>query len=406
MAQQWYDIVIVGGGIVGLATARELLLRQPGRRVAILEKEATIGQHQTGHNSGVIHAGVYYAPGSLKAQLCTEGRLKTYEYCEEKGIPYEKCGKLIVAIDESELPRLQNLWDRATANGVPGLRMVGPEEIKEIEPYCAGIKGIFSPETGIVDWSQVAQAYAEDVVANGGDILTSYEVTNIGQKGGWVLLKTSFDEVIPTRHLITCAGLHSDRVAAMSGAPKSPQIVPFRGDYYKLKPEKTYMTKGMIYPVPDPSLPFLGVHFTKRMDGEVWLGPNAVYAFAREGYGKLDVNIRDNLETLLYPGFWKMIPGYLKIGLDEMARDMNKKLFIESCKKYVPDVTEDDCEVGPSGVRAQALGDDGSLVDDFLVQKSDRIVHVRNAPSPAATSSMAIGRVIADTAERTFAHTS
>jgi len=284
--------------------------------------------------------------------------------------------------------------------------MVGPEEIKEIEPYSAGIKGIFSPVTGIVDWSQVAQAYADDVVASGGEILTSYEVTNIGQKGGWVLLKTSFDEVIPTRHLITCAGLHSDRVAAMSGAPKSPQIVPFRGDYYKLKPEKTYMTKGMIYPVPDPSLPFLGVHFTKRMDGEVWLGPNAVYAFAREGYGKLDVNIRDNLETLLYPGFWKMIPGYLKIGLDEMARDMSKKLFVESCKKYVPDVTEDDCEVGPSGVRAQALGDDGSLVDDFLVQKSDRIVHVRNAPSPAATSSMAIGRVIADTAERAFAQAS
>jgi (S)-2-hydroxyglutarate dehydrogenase len=406
MAQQSYDIAIVGGGIVGLATARELLKRQPGRRVAIFEKESTIGQHQTGHNSGVIHAGVYYAPGSLKARLCAEGRQKAYEYCDQKGIPYKKVGKLIVAVEEEELPRLQNLWDRATANGVPGIRMVGPEEIREIEPHSAGIKGIFSPETGIVNWSQVAKAYADDVIEYGGEILTNYEITNIGQKGGWVLLKSSFDEVIPTRHLITCAGLQSDRVAAMSGAPKSPQIVPFRGDYYKLKPEKTYLTKGMIYPVPDPRFPFLGVHFTRRIDDEVWLGPNAVYAFAREGYGKLDLNLRDNLETLFFPGFWKMVGKHWKMGADEMIRDFSKKLFVETCKKYVPEVAEEDCEVGPSGVRAQALGSDGALMDDFIVQKSDRIVHVRNAPSPAATSSMAIGREIADAAERTFAQAS
>lgn len=402
MAQQWYDIVVIGGGIVGLATARELLMRRPGQRVAILEKEPTIGQHQTGHNSGVVHAGIYYAPGSLKARLCTEGRLKTYEYCDQKGIPYRKCGKLVVAVEESELPRLDALWERAIANRVPGIRMVGPEEIREIEPHAAGIKGIFSPETGIVDWSQVAQAYADDVLASGGEILTSHEVTNIGQKGGWVLLKTSFDEVIPTRFLITCAGLHSDRVAAMSGAPKSPQIVPFRGDYYKLKPEKTYLTRGMIYPVPDPRYPFLGVHFTRRIDDEVWLGPNAVYAFAREGYGKLDIDIRDNLETLFFPGFWKMVGQHWKMGVDEMVRDFSKKLFVETCKKYVPEVTEDDCVPGPSGVRAQALNADGTLVDDFIVQKSDRIFHVRNAPSPAATSSMAIARVIADTAEEAF----
>lgn len=402
MAQNWYDVVVVGGGIVGLATARELLMRRPGQRVAILEKEPTTGQHQTGHNSGVIHAGVYYAPGSLKARLCTEGRLKTYAYCEEKGIPYEKCGKLIVAVEEEELPRLQNLWDRATANGVPGLRMVGPEEIREIEPHSAGIKGIFSPETGIIDWSLVARAYADDVRANGGEILTGYEVTRIGQKDDWVLLKTSFDEVIPTRYLITCAGLQSDRVAAMSGADRDLQIVPFRGDYYKLKPEKTYLTKGMIYPVPDPRFPFLGVHFTKRHNGEVWLGPNAVYAFAREGYGKLDVNIRDNLQTLTFPGFWKMVGKHWKMGMDEMVRDFNKKLFVETCKKYVPEVTEDDCVEGPSGVRAQALDSDGALVDDFIIQTSDRIFHVRNAPSPAATSSQAIGRAIVDRAEETF----
>jgi L-2-hydroxyglutarate oxidase LhgO len=403
MAQQWYDIVIVGGGIVGLATARDLLMRRPGSRVAILEKEPAIGQHQTGHNSGVIHAGVYYAPGSLKARLCSEGREKTYQYCEEKGIRYEKCGKLIVAVDESELGRLQDLWDRATANGVPGLRMVGPEEIREIEPHAAGIKGIFSPETGIVNWSEVARHYADDVTKAGGEILTSHEVAGMRRKGDWVLLKTTFDEIIPTRYLITCAGLQSDRVAAMSGADKSPQIVPFRGDYLKLKPEKTYLTRGMIYPVPDPRFPFLGVHFTKRHDGEVWLGPNAVYAFARQGYGKLDFNLRDNLETVMFPGFWKMVSKHWKMGSDEMIRDFSKKLFVETCKKYVPDVTEDDCLPGPSGVRAQALGSDGSLVDDFIIQTSDRIFHVRNAPSPAATSSMAIGRAIADKAEQVFA---
>ena len=405
MAQQWYDIVIVGGGIVGLATARDLLMRRPGQRVAILEKESAIGQHQTGHNSGVIHAGVYYAPGSLKARLCTEGRLKTYEYCEEKGIPYEKCGKLIVAIEPEELPRLETLWERAQANGVPGIRLVGPEEIREIEPHSAGIKGIFSPETGIVDWSKVAASYAEDVTALGGEILTNYEVNGIRRKNDWVLLKTTFDEIIPTRYLITCAGLQSDRVAAMSGADKSPQIVPFRGDYMKLKPEKAYLTKGMIYPVPDPRYPFLGVHFTKRHDGEVWLGPNAVYAFARHGYGKLDFSVRDNLENVLFPGFWKMVGQHWKMGVDEMVRDFSKKLFVETCKKYVPEVTEDDCVPGPSAVRAQALGSDGALVDDFIVQTSDRIFHVRNAPSPAATSSMAIGRAIADRAEQAFALT-
>jgi L-2-hydroxyglutarate oxidase LhgO len=406
MVQTWYDILIVGGGIVGLATARDLLMRRPGQRVAILEKESAIGQHQTGHNSGVIHAGVYYAPGSLKARLCAEGREKTYEYCEQKGIRYEKCGKLIVAVEEEELPRLQNLWERASANGVPGIRMVGPEEIREIEPHSAGIKGIFSPETGIVNWSEVAQAYADDVTALGGEILTSYEVAGIRRKDDWVLVKTTYDEIIPTRYLITCAGLHSDRVAAMSGADKSPQIVPFRGDYLKLKPGKEYLTRGMIYPVPDPRFPFLGVHFTKRHDGEVWLGPNAVYAFARQGYGKLDVNLRDNIETLMFPGFWKMVAKHWKMGADEMVRDFSKKLFVETCKKYVPEVTEDDCVDGPSGVRAQALGADGSLVDDFIIQTSDRIFHVRNAPSPAATSSMAIGRAIADRAEQAFAFAS
>ena len=405
MAQRAYDIVVVGGGIVGLATARDLLERRPGLRLAILEKEPDIGQHQTGHNSGVIHAGVYYAPGSLKAKLCAEGRQKAYEYCEEKGIRYDKCGKLIVAIDESELPRLEELYRRATANGVPGIEMVGPERIRELEPHAAGIKGLWSPETGIVNWLEVAHAYADDVRQAGGEILTSHEIAGIRRKDGWVLLKTVFDEVIPTRHLVTCAGLQSDRVASMSGAPKNPQIVPFRGDYYVLKPEKRYLTRGMIYPVPDPEFPFLGVHFTKRVDGDVWLGPNAVLAFGREGYGRLDVNPVDLLDTLAFPGMWKLAAKYWKMGSSEMIRDFSKSLFIETCKRYVPEVTEDDVlpDVMPSGVRAQALESDGKLVDDFIIQKSDQIIHVRNAPSPAATSSMAIGRIIADEAERTFA---
>lgn len=405
MAQRAYDIVVVGGGIVGLATARDLLKRRPGLRLALLEKEPEIGQHQTGHNSGVIHAGVYYAPGSLKAKLCAEGRQKAYEYCEEKGIRFDKCGKLIVAIDESELPRLEELYRRATANGVPGIELVGPERIRELEPHAAGIKGLWSPETGIVNWLEVAHAYADDVRQAGGEILTSHEIANIGRKDGWVLLKTVFDEVIPTRHLVTCAGLQSDRVASMSGAPKNPQIVPFRGDYYVLKPEKRYLTRGMIYPVPDPEFPFLGVHFTKRIDGDVWLGPNAVLAFGREGYGRLDVNPVDLLDTLAYPGFWTLARKYWKMGSSEMVRDFSRSLFIETCKRYVPEVTEDDVmpDAMPSGVRAQALESDGKLVDDFIIQNSERIIHVRNAPSPAATSSMAIGRIIADEAERTFA---
>jgi L-2-hydroxyglutarate oxidase len=403
MIQRSYDVAIVGGGIVGLATARELLRRRPGQRLAVLEKEPRVGQHQTGHNSGVIHSGVYYAPGSLKARLCVEGMRATYEYCDEKGIPYEKCGKVIVATDETELGRLEELHRRGTANGVPGLEMIGPERLREIEPHAAGVKALYSPQTGIVDWSRVNEAYADDVRAGGGEILTSHEVTAIGRKGGWVLLRTPFD-VVPCKFLVTCGGLQSDRLAVMTGAPRDLQIVPFRGDYYVLKPEKRYLTRGMIYPVPDPAFPFLGVHFTKRIDGDMWLGPNAVLAFAREGYERLHVNPRDLAETLTYPGFWALAGKYWQVGLDEMARDFNKDAFIRTCQRYVPEVTPDDCLPGPSGVRAQVLDGAGKLVDDFIVQTSERIVHVRNAPSPAATSSLAIARMIADVVEQTVAH--
>jgi L-2-hydroxyglutarate oxidase LhgO len=398
-----YDLAVIGAGILGLASARELLRRHPALRVAVLDKERRIGQHQTGHNSGVIHSGIYYAPGSFKARLCVQGARELYAYCAAKGIPTDRCGKVIVASDESELPRLDELWRRGHANGIEGLELVGPERLRELEPYCVGVRAIWSPNTGIVDYDRVTAAYADDVRAAGGAILPGHAVHAIRRGPGGVLLQTSAGDV-EARRVIACAGLYADRVARLTGGPPEPRIVPFRGDYWILRPERRHLARNLIYPVPDPEFPFLGVHFTRRIaDGAVWLGPNAVLAFAREGYRRRDLNPAELAEALAFPGFQRLAAKYWRVGLAEMVRDYSKRAFLQSLQQYVPELTAADLLPGPSGVRAQALDADGKLVDDFVVNvQEDQVIHIRNAPSPAATSSLAIGRLVADQADEVF----
>jgi L-2-hydroxyglutarate oxidase len=395
------DVVIVGAGIVGLAVAREMLRRWPHLQLAVIDKENRIAAHQSGHNSGVIHSGIYYVPGSLKARLCVAGGRALVRYCDEHGIPYELSGKVIVATDDSEVPRLEDLHRRGTENGVEGLEMIGPERLREIEPHATGIRALYSPKTGIVDYVAVARSYAEDVTAAGGEILTGRIVTSIVRSNAKAILITNRGG-IDSRFLITCAGLYADRIAAMTGAPGDPRIVPFRGDYYILRPERANLVYSMIYPVPDPSFPFLGVHFTRRTDGSVWLGPNAVLAFAREGYQRLKIDPGDLLDALSYRGFQALASKYWRTGLEEMYRDFSKPAFLKSLQRYMPELTEADLEVGPAGVRAQALSPDGKLVDDFVINGDANVMHVRNAPSPAATSSLAIAEYIADRAAESF----
>lgn len=406
-----YDLAIVGGGIVGLATAREFLLRQPDLQVVVLEKEPEIARHQSGHNSGVIHTGIYYAPGSLKAKACVEGHRRMIEFCQERDIPFELCGKVIVALDESELPKLQELYQRGLTNGVQGLEMIGPERLKEIEPYAAGIKAIHSPNTGIIDYVKVAQAYAQEIREKGGEIVTNCEVCSLTSQADKTVLGISYrgseshrsvEKEIEANFVITCGGLQSDKLSQMSQKQAEVQIVPFRGDYYVLRPEKRYMVRSLIYPVPDPRFPFLGVHFTKRMNGEVWAGPNAVLAFAREGYKRTNLNPKELWEALSYSGFWKMATKYWQMGLAEMYRDYYKAGFVKALQRYMPELKAADLLPGPSGVRAQALAADGRLVDDFLIQRGEHVFHVQNAPSPAATSSLVIAQMIADEAQQSF----
>jgi (S)-2-hydroxyglutarate dehydrogenase len=398
-----YDVVIVGAGIVGLASARELLARAPGLRLAVIDKERRVGAHQTGHNSGVIHSGIYYTPGSLKARLCVAGSRELYAYCESRGVPAERCGKVIVATEEAELGRLRDLHRRGLANGVTGLALIGPERLRELEPNCAGIAALWSPDAGIVDYSLVASQYSLDVRDAGGEVHTGRRLTGLRSLADRVVLETPAGE-LEARWVVTCAGLQADRVAALSGGAREPRVVAFRGDYWQLRHGARHLCRNLIYPVPDPAFPFLGVHATRRIGtGEVWLGPNAVVAFGREGYRRRDFVPVDLADALGNPGFRRLARRYWRTGAQEMWRDFSKRAFCASVQRYIPEVTLADMVPGPSGVRAQALDAQGRLIDDFVVEaEAGRIMHVRNAPSPAATSSLAIGRLVADAADEVF----
>lgn len=401
---QEYDLGIVGGGIVGLGVAQEITGRYPHLKVVLLEKEAELATHQTGHNSGVIHAGIYYKPGSLMAKLCVEGMKATYQYCDEHGIPYKKVGKLVVATNDMEEKQLLDLWSRATQNGVPGLELIGPEGIKEREPACQGVRAIWSPETGIVDWGRVARHYGEVFKSRGGEILTGFEAAQFSASGDQVVVGSGDGREVSCGHVLTCAGLQSDRVATLSGCSTEPKIVPFRGEYLLLNPEKAKLINGNIYPVPDPRFPFLGVHFTPRMNGEVWLGPNAVLALAREGYSWGTISLKDLKEVLLYPGFYRLAWKYMGYGLDQMLGSIMIARAVKELQKFVPSVTREDITRGPSGVRAQAMSNAGDLVGDFIFDTGEgglgeKVLHCRNAPSPAATSSLAIAKLVVDKME-------
>jgi L-2-hydroxyglutarate oxidase len=396
------DVAIIGGGIVGLATARALVERAPGARLVVLEKEDRLAQHQTGHNSGVIHSGIYYRPGSHKARLCVEGARLMRELAGTHGIRVETCGKVIVATRAAELPRLQRLYERGVANGVPGLGLLDPARVREIEPHAAALRAVHVPGTAIVDYGEVAAALARDLEAGGVTILTGARVTGLTRRGGELTLETARGPMA-ARRLVNCAGLYADVVARLAGAVPDVQIVPFRGEYYMLRPERRDLVRGLIYPVPDPEFPFLGVHFTRTVHGEVEAGPNAVLAFAREGYRFGRVNPGELAETLGYAGFRAMARRYWRVGAYEMYRSLSRRAFVRALQRLVPDVRAEDVTPGGAGVRAQAVSPDGSLVDDFHIVADADAIHVLNAPSPAATASLAIGRHIAALAADTFA---
>lgn len=401
MTKSSFDIAIIGAGIVGLATAMELVQRRPDLRLVVLEKEDRPAAHQSGNNSGVIHAGLYYKPGSLKAKMVVEGARRMIEFAQEHDLPYELCGKVVVATKEDELPRLEELHRRGTANGVSGLVKINAEQIRDYEPHTTGIAGLWSPNTGIIDYIAVTQKYAELVQAGGGEIRFNSEVSAIEQRPDGLVLRTPDDE-IQTRTLINCGGLQSDRIAHMIGDTHGLRIVPFRGEYYELTPESQNLVRGLIYPVPDPRFPFLGVHFTKKINGAVDAGPNAVLALAREGYGKTDVSPGHLFELLTFPGFWVMAAKYWRMGFGEMYRSWSKRAFVGALRELLPDLGMDDVVPGGAGVRAQAMDSKGKLLDDFGFIETENAIHVLNAPSPAATASILIGEAIADKALLTF----
>jgi (S)-2-hydroxyglutarate dehydrogenase len=395
------DLAVIGGGIVGLAVARELVVRHPRATVCLLERENDLAAHQTSHNSGVVHSGVYYTPGSLKAALCVQGARDLYEYCERWGIPIERCGKVIVASRHAELPRLAELERRGRANGVPGLRRLGAGEIRAIEPHAVGVAGLHCPSTGIVDFRTLARAYGQEIVGAGGAIASGCEVTGVNLAARSLRL-THSRGVLETRHAIFCAGAWSDRMAVRAGAERDPAIVPFRGAYLRLRPERRHLVSSLIYPVPDPSLPFLGIHLTRCLDGNVLIGPSALMVGARDAYRLRTVRGRDLLDSLSWPGSWRMLARHWKVGCRELRNATVRSAFVREAARYVPELTLEDVEPAFAGVRAQALSRSGQLVDDFILTRTPRALHVRNAPSPAATSSLAIARHLADESARAF----
>ncbi len=387
------DVVIVGGGIIGLATAYQLLVRFPKVRLALVEKEPELAYHQTGHNSGVLHSGIYYRPGSLKAQNCRSGKRAMETFCEREGIPYEICGKVIVAVDNSEVPDLERIHQRGLANGID-CELIGPDRLKELEPHARGVRAIHVRESGMVDYKQVCLRLSQIIQDRGGSIFLNTKVVGMKRSSREVTLKTSQGS-FESSWVVNCAGLYSDRVTSYTQRP-AVKIVPFRGEYYCLKPEAYHLCRNMIYPVPDPAFPFLGVHFTRMIGGTVECGPNAVLAFRREGYRKFDIHPMELAETLTYPAFWRVAGRYWRMALGELRRSFSKTAFVTALQRLVPEIREEQLDPAPAGVRAQALARDGTLVDDFLIQHTERVVNVCNAPSPAATASLNIGKLIVD----------
>ncbi len=389
-----YDILVIGGGIVGTATAMQILRQKPQLKLLLIEEENSLAPHQTGNNSGVIHSGLYYKPGSLKAQNCVKGRKLMYQFCEENGIKYEKCGKLVLAANENEREKLNDLEKRGRENGLTQLKRVPKEEIKEFEPHAFGIDALFVGETGIVNYTEVTEAFAKKIKELSGEILLNTKFLEINKEGSRLIIQTS-KEVFAVSYLVNCGGLYSDKIAKICGIDPEVQIIPFRGEYYEIKEEKKYLVKNLIYPVPDPRFPFLGVHFTRMINGGIEAGPNAVLAFKRKGYLKTDFSLPEISDYFFSLGFWIMAKKYYRMGFDEFRRSFSKKLFAEALQKLVPQIREEDIEPSGSGVRAQALDRNGNLLDDFCLVEAERMMHVLNAPSPAATASISIGETIA-----------
>jgi L-2-hydroxyglutarate oxidase len=399
MVDARYNVIIIGAGVVGLGVALAITRRYPHLRIAVVEKENAVARHQSGHNSGVIHSGVYYKPGSLKAKLCVSGAAAMVDFCREHGIPHEVCGKVIVATEADELQRLEELRRRGEANGLAGLRTIEAQELREIEPHATGLRALVVPSTGITDYARVCEKYAELIAGRGGAVLTSARVTGIRRLANEIVIETARG-AFSASALINCAGLFSDRIAHIAGDNPGVMIVPFRGEYYDLLPERASLVRALIYPVPDPRFPFLGVHFTRRINGTVDAGPNAVLALAREGYRHRDINFRDLVSSLAFPGFWRMARQHWRNGVDEWHRSLSKPAFVRALQRLVPEIREKNVVPGGSGVRAQALRPDGALVDDFQFVPSGKVLHVLNVPSPAATASLAIGEAIVDFAAK------